>query len=460
MKLKTMALATALTLLGSAALQAAVSTEQASQLGESLTPTGAEQAGNADGTIPPWTGGGVGEIPASFEPGTGVYPDPFAAEQPLYVISNKNMGEYSELLSEGQKVMLERFGPEGYVLNVYPSHRTFEAPQWFYDGTKENATNAALEDDGQKIAGNVPGVPFPIPQSGLEAMWNHMIRWMGYEMVQQSDSFYVDSNGTPVLASTATTYWEFPMYMPFLNPDRKYDAKEVRWAYLRSDFTAPSRRAGEILLVHEPGADYTGNSGRSAWQYLLGQRRVRKAPAVSFDTPRPAAAGTSTYDDSYMYNGSPERYDWKLIGKKEMIVPYNNYRALFDYKAIDMLGPKFVKPETMRYERHRVWIVEGTLKEGVRHVYAKRRYFIDEDSWHIVEDMRWDGRGNLWRTGFAITAMLWDVPAPLGTGETSYDLNKGIYNITGKTNPGTQRNTNGKSIQYFSPQGMARSGIR
>ena len=26
------------------------------------------------------------------------------------------------------------------------------------------------------------------------------------------------------------------------------------------------------------------------------------------------------------YNGSPDRYDWQLIGKRELLVPYNNYR--------------------------------------------------------------------------------------------------------------------------------------
>ena len=460
MEIKILVLATALGLSASGSLQAAVSAEEAARLGKDLTPVGAERAGNADGSIPEWTGGGVGEIPAGFDSSSGIYPDPFADEKPLYTITHENMAEYAEFLSQGQQLMLEKFGPEGYRMDVYPSHRTFQAPEWFYEGTKQNATQATLEDGGQRIANNVPGVPFPIPQTGLEALWNHMIRWIGYEFITESDSYYVDSSGTPVLASTAINAWEFPMYMPFKNPDRKYDAGEASWGYLRSDFSAPSRRAGEILLVHEPGADYTEGKGRSAWQYLLGQRRVRKAPAVSFDTPRPAAAGTSTYDDAYNYNGSPERFDWKLVGKKEMIIPYNNYRPLFDAQTLDLLGEKFMKPEYMRYEKHRVWIVEGTLKEGIRHIYSKRRYLIDEDSWAALENMRWDGRGDLWRTGYAITAFLWDIPAPLGVAETSYDLNRGIYNLTGKPNPGTYRPENGKSIQFFTPQGMARRGVR
>ena len=38
-------------------VMAAVSPEEAAKLGTSLTPVGAEKAGNADGSIPAWTGG-------------------------------------------------------------------------------------------------------------------------------------------------------------------------------------------------------------------------------------------------------------------------------------------------------------------------------------------------------------------------------------------------------------------
>lgn len=460
MKLKTMIAALAVGLCTTTTLQAAVSEQEAARLGADLTPTGAEQAGNADGSIPPWTGGGVQNAPANADPDKGMYTNPFAEDGLLYTVTRANMADYADLLSDGQKTLLEKFGDDGYVINVYPSRRTFAAPQWYYDGSRANATSATLEDDGQRIANNVPGVPFPIPQTGLEALWNHMIRWLGYEWSYLAESYYVDANGEPILASNARNLWEFPMFMPFSKPDRDYKTKDVRWGYLRSDFEAPARRAGEILLVHEPGADYTAGKGRAAWQYLLGQRRVRKAPAVSFDTPRPASAGTSTYDDAYLYNGSPERFDWKLVGKKEMIVPYNNYEVLFEHDNKDVLGEKFVKPEVLRFEKHRVWIVEGTLKEGIRHIYSKRRMLIDEDSWHILENARWDGKNNLWRVGMSIQALAWDVPAPIGFGEISWDLNQGLYNVTGNPTPGTVRKTSGQNVQYFSPQGMARMGVR
>ncbi len=211
------------------------------------------------------------------------------------------------------------------------------------------------------IQGNVPGVPFPVPQSGLEVLWNHMIRFQGVQSYYKYDSYYVDANGKPVLAATADNWFEYPMFMEHYKK-RNYGTTDLRYAYLRIDYRAPPRRAGEILLVHEPGADYTAGKGRDAWQYLTGQRRVRKAPSVSFDTPNPSTAGTSTYDDSYMYNGSPERFEWTLVGKKEMLIPYNCNTFVFEKKALDLLDKHFFKPEFVRWEKHRVWIVEGKLK--------------------------------------------------------------------------------------------------
>ncbi len=60
--------------------------------------------------------------------------------------------------------------------------------------------------------------------------------------------------------------------------------------------------------------------------YLPGQRRVKAAPDVAYDTPNPGTAGATTYDDAFMFNGAMDRYDFKLIGKKEMYVPYNAYK--------------------------------------------------------------------------------------------------------------------------------------
>jgi len=433
---------------------AAVSPEQAAQLGKTLTPVGAEMAGNADGSIPAWTGEAT-PPPPGFVAGSH-FPDPFPDDKPLYIIDGGNWKEHEAFLNPGAKAMFEKYGEDGFAIHVYPTRRTVTRPDWYNANTLKNATGATLAADGQKIEGNLPGIPFPIPQSGLEAIWNHMIRY-GVEFNQDVDAYYVDSSGSPIMATSQHSTSAYPMFYKKDEP-----IGDTPWTMLRIDYNAPARRAGEILLVHEPGADYTEGKGRKAWQYLVGQRRVRLAPAVSFDTPNPGVAGTSTYDDAFVYNGSPERFNWKLVGKQEMIVPANNNKFVFEMKMEDTLGPKFVKPEATRWEKRRVWVVDSTLKEGQRHLYSRRTFYLDEDSWVAVASDQYDGRGQLWRLQYLY-------PAPLYAGDHAefnsafglYDVLQNIYNFNGKAIPGTYKQGLGNTdSKFFTPQGMARSGVR
>ena len=431
---------------------AAVSPDQAARLGKDLTPLGAEMAGNADGSIPPWNPNGT-PVPEGFVPGSDNYIDAFPDEKPLYTIDGSNWQQYKDLLTTGTIGMFEKYGADGFKIHVYPTHRDTIRPDWYYANTLKNATGATLVEDGQKIDNNLPGVPFPIPQSGLEAIWNHMIRY-GEAASSQNDVYYVGSDGEPVLSTTGSSVAVTPM---FENPDQVVG--ETPFTKLRVNYDAPARRAGEILLVHEPGADYTKGKGRKAWQYLVGQRRVRLAPAVSFDTPNPGVAGTSTYDDAFIYNGSPERFTWTLVGKKEMIVPASNYDMIFQTKVEDMLGEKFLDPEQIRWEKRRVWIVDSNLKEGSRHLYSRRTFYLDEDSWGAVASDIYDGRGQLWRLQYLYSANLYDRKATFGSAYGSYDLLQNIYNIT-KPIPGGFKNGVDKPDNYFTSEGMAKSGVR
>ncbi len=449
---KTLA-ALCLTSFAAGAAFADVSAEEAARLGKDLTPMGAEMAGNADGSIPPWNPEGT-PIPAGFVPGSGNYISPYPDEKPLYTIDGSNWQEYADVLSEGTKAMFEKYGADGYKMHVYPTKRGYKAPDWLYANNVKNATGATLVADGQKIDNNYPGVPFPIPQSGLAVLRNHMIRF-GIEREYEYDVYYVGSNGKAVLSTTGRSSSAYPM---FRDPDKIVG--DTPWTYLRINYNAPARRAGEILLVHEPGADYTAGKGRKAWQYLVGQRRVRLAPAVSFDTPNPGVAGTSTYDDSFIYNGSPERFNWTLLGKKEIIVPNSNWDFLFKFDIKDMLGEKFLDPESIRYEKQRVWIVEGNLKEGQRHLYSKRRFYMAEDSWSAVTGETYDARGNLWRVQYAYPANLYDTGGAYGNAYSGNDLLQNIYNINGKSIPGKYVPVLNKPEKYFTAKGMARSGVR
>jgi hypothetical protein len=130
-----------------------------------------------------------------------------------------------------------------------------------------------------------------------------------------------------------------------------------------------------------------------------------------------------------------DRYDWKLVGKKEMIIPYNAVRIndrTLKYK--DILKPKHINPELTRYELHRVWVVEATVQAGKTHQFAKRRFYLDEDSWSIAAVDLYDSRGQLYKFQEAHLFVAPFIPTVTGVPELVYDFTNGKYFATALSN--------------------------
>lgn len=88
-----------------------------------------------------------------------------------------------------------------------------------------------------------------------------------------------------------------------------------------------------------------------------------------------------------------DRYNWDYEGVREIYIPYNNYRiGEKGTPYSEILGMSHLNPDLTRWELHRVHVVEATLKEGERHIYGKRRFYVDEDSWNTVLLDQYDGR--------------------------------------------------------------------
>lgn len=405
---------------------AKVSAAETERLGKDLTCMGAEKAASKDGAIPEWSGKWLGKPPGVDFKGPGnAYPDPYAADKPLYTVTAQNMGQYAERLSEGEKALLKRY-PQTFKMIVYPSHRDFRLADWVCARAKENAASGELVDGnfGIKAARGAP--PFPIPKSGDELLLNLTYPPRVYEEHGTYDQAVIYQNGT---AATGRSYYRV------LNPAT--DPKATRAtdgivAYSNVKTLLPERNKGEVIVAFDTYNNKTG--ARQAWQYNPGTRRVRQLPAYGFDMPIGPGA-FRTVDDDRLFNGSPERYDWKLVGKREMLIPYNNYRM--DDPAIkyaDLLKPNHVNPDYMRYEAHRVWVLEATIKEGFRHQYAKRVLYVDEDTWQAVLADNYDAHGQLWRTNMMNTAYLYDAEN-FGARVTVYhDLISGAYMADRLTN--------------------------
>jgi hypothetical protein len=352
-----------------------------------LTPLGAETAGSKDGRVPAWDGGYLKPLPGQEKGYLGA--NPFPGEKPIFTVTAANYAQYANLLSQGQIALLKKY-PTAYELNVYPSHRTEAAPGWVYKNTASNARNG-------RMANGIPegvygGIPFPEPKTGAEVMWNHMLRWRGPYVTFPTTDYEITPDGNAVLVSVNSIDQQMPYY--FKNGDAKQFAHSGIYWQVFVTTSAPPLRSGQMI----DGGTNLDSSKDQAWVYLPGERRTRQLPNPCCDTPTPSTANVTTFDEIQVWTGTIDRYNWKILGKKEMIIPYNDNITNGPVSAAAVVGAHFIKPQYERWEVHRVWEVEATLKPGKRDQVAKSIYYCDEDSWTCVLADRWDSKGNLWRT--------------------------------------------------------------
>lgn len=435
---------------------ALVSVDQADQLGRNLTPFGAIRAGNASGTIPAWTGGYTDQ-PDGYK-GTGQHHiDPYPEDQPFYQVNLHNLDDYRPIVGSGVAALMKTY-PETFQVNVYPTRRSHSAPEHVAANTWKNAVRARLVADGNGIAGAYGGVPFPIltgssEEKAKQAMWNHLTRWRGIYTERTSAEVAVTQEGRymPVLLRQEVAF-------NFYNPNADATSLNNTLSYYLSTVTAPKQFAGGGILVHDTLNQV--REERKAWGFNAGQRKVRRAPSLAYDSPIASAGNLRTVDDTDMFNGALDRYDWHYAGLKEMLIPYNNYRigkAGLPFETI--LDTHHLNSDLVRWELHRVHVIEANLKEGARHIYKKRRFYIDEDSWNIAMADQYDVKGELWRVSLAMLKNFYDLPGVWTDLEAFHDLKEKRYNVQGlNTELSATRifGDNPPNERYFSPASLRR----
>jgi len=435
-----------------ATVWAELSPEDIAKLGTTLTPLGAEKAGNADGTIPAWEGG-ITKPPAGYTPGEH-YVDPFAADKPLFTITAATMDQYADKLTPGQKAVFKTY-PDSYKMVVYPTRRSASFPQRIYDKTKEIAATARLTEGGNGVTGAINGIPFPIPENGHQAIWNHLLRYRGDSAERTVGQAAPTRSGSYTLVQFRDEF-----YMQYSMAGKTEADLNNRILFFKQEVMAPARLAGGILLVAETMDQVKEH--RNAWVYNPGQRRVRRAPNVAYDNPGTAADSMRTSDQLDMLNGAPDRYDWKLVGKKEIYIPYNAYKLQDpSVKIKDILTPLHVNQDLVRYELHRVWVVDATLKAGSRHLYKRRTFYLDEDSWQLAAVDIYDNRDQLWRVSEAHIMNYYDVPCIWTSLEVHVDLQAGRYLAIGLNSefPPYQFNIK-RTLEDYTPAALRRAGTR
>jgi hypothetical protein len=334
------------------------------------------------------------------------------------------MAQYADKLSVGVKTMIEK---EGFSLKVYPTHRTAAAPQQVYDFIAANVGRAQLNPGGGRLGftGGYGGAPFPIPDTsdplvaGAQIIWNHLTRWNGYGWTYRGSAWTVQS-GQLQLSSDSKDSNIYPYYDPngSVETFKGYADLGHTWIY------NPATSTGTEVVYH-----YGTNprlQPNILWELLQGQGRVRKAPELAYDTPSQYNGDICNYDEEFGFNGSPDRYDWKYVGKKEMLIPYNNNK-MRRTPVKEAHLKKFLNPDVVRWELHRVWVVEATLHPGQRNVLARRTMYVDEDTWMLSLSDGYDASGNIYHANMVYNICLPNVPGTILLNVSVHNVQTGDY---------------------------------
>jgi Protein of unknown function (DUF1329) len=437
---------------------AAVSEEESKQLGgPALTLFGAEKAGNKEGTIPEYTGVGV-KPPPSWDPkNPGQRPDPHN-DKPLFSITAQNAAQYADKL-DGMIEVFKKY--PSFRMDIYPTHRDYVMPQYVLDNTVKNATACKAINNELKLEGCYGGLPFPIPKTGNQAVWNHLVGYNTWSQTGRAQVWSVPSNGSPSLV----TGGQYLNNWPYYDPDKKdpLPADTIYFRYLGKD-EEPARAAGGQLLLIDP-VDQLG-LGRRAYVYATGRRWVKLAADLNYDTPTPYGGGIATMDDSRVFLGALDRFDFELLGKKEKFIYYDNYsltneRSCTTEKIVSTKG--FPNPDCVRWELHRVWVVKATLKPGAKHLYHKRMFYWDEDGFLAGHGENYDAKEKLFRISESHFYPYYEATGASAGVNTFMDLNTGMWVVSGLTSCsgcGYKPILTRIPENTFDPDAMAGAGIR
>lgn len=427
----------------------------ATLLTTTLNPLGGERAGNADGSIPAWTGGLVSPpLPSNQQVDVPLFTD----EQPLYTVDSSNVTQYQNLLTAGTQRLMEKFGLK---IAVFETHRTAAAPQYVYDNTAKNVTRSKPEPAGARFGftGGYGGVPFPIINTsdpflgGAQVIWNHLLCWNIYSNYVKFSPGFVVTGGRVVLVYGGMERSILPYFDPSGSPETYdgYYSKEHAYFLL-----PPASDGGEAIVWTSSN---TYEKPDITWSLVNGQGRVRKAPDEAYDTPSSASNGLINYDDSSGFAGSPQKYDWKVVGKQEMLVPYN-CNAIHQTNSHELIQPAFPNPEIIRWEKHRVWVVEATLHPGERNTTARQICYMDEDTWMILLADMYDSNNAMVKTCAVYNRCVPSLPGTIALAQAFWRMDSGDYTVIGNMSYPPYKSDMFLTEQagtFFNPEQMAAS---
>ncbi|WP_322087953.1 DUF1329 domain-containing protein [Burkholderia sp. BCC1999] len=388
---------------------------------DDLTPAGADRAASKNGAVPAYAGKQSPDAGWEWGKERGDFWK-HRNEKPLYSIDAANVDKYADKLSPGQVALIKQ--KKGYRMDVYPSHRECQLPEVVEQNSRANLTAAKLDSAGESLASAVlPGVPFPQPKSGIEAILNYEMRYRGagVDWAQVATAISPRPGSSEWIDAVGPQTLYFPSAR--LGKSSPQDVEQLS-AAVYFQMNSPAALAGQAFVQRQ-----YFNKASETYYYFPGQRRVRRMPAYTHDAPLIGFENQYLIDEGNMINGSLDRFTWKLAGKKEMIVPYNAFGLYrFKSKLHDVATPDGLAAANRRYETHRVWVVEATLKPSARHVASKKVFYLDEDSWLALVGEDYDAQGKLWKVRESYPIPVWELGGTCDNEPLAqYDMINGRY---------------------------------
>ena len=261
---------------------------------------------------------------------------------------------------------------------------------------QNSIANATRVTESQPVGageeGAYGGVPFPLPKDGYEVMWDFVLNYHPAYCHELYQNYLLDTSGNVTFLGDIETWWAEPYY------DKTKTSLDGKfYIYFRVLFHSPPPEQGTAYLFQYP---YDFNKTDDVtWFYDPGTRRIRIAPEFKYDTPVASYGGAIDFDEIDLFYGAMDKFDFKLMGLQEKIVPYNDF-ALNNTTESTELKPEFLNPANVRWEVHRVWVVNAILKPGQRHEYSQWNFYVDEDSYAILASESYDHGGSIYRVGF------------------------------------------------------------
>ena len=370
---------------------AKIAVDQIARLGVDLTPLGGDRAGNADGTIPEWTGG-ITEPPAGYKVGEH-HRDPYAGDEPRFVIDAANLDEYRDRLSVGHQRILETY--PSFNMPVYPTRRSASVPQRIYDATRNTAATAKLVDGGNGVADAVIGIPFPIPQNGLEVIWNHLLRYRGETVACVIGQAAVTRGGAYTLVKQS-----LEIELRYSLPHMTLEELGNTMVLFKQKTLAPARLAGDIVLVHE-----TMNQFREPAQRL--DLQPGSAPGAACPEHR-------LRQPRNVLRRAAHRRPARHVQRRRGPLRLDARRQARDIRSVQLVPVAQRRSHVHRHPqaparqpgtaalRAAPGVGGGSdTQGGATHTYKRRTLYVDEDSWQILVADIYDNRDQLWRVSEA-----------------------------------------------------------